>query len=507
MNSKRKAELQRKLTLASVPRPPADLAGRIKADIPNYLKATQDERERFSRSIAFNFRVAASILLLFSSLFVCIHLLTREPNAPAPALFAERSVNRVAQPKAAAAPVPTEDVRVEIAQEPPPALVPAPASAIAPAPAAPRVQIATAEPLHEFSRPRERDERRADDLEMKFDAVQETKALDSGRWSAGGVVGGVVGGTAGGVVAPPESITAVAEAPMVTAAPPPSPYPAAPAPLAVEVPAPPPMDFVSAAYGSSLDLGPRATVFGITIDPQQFHRLKSIIESGDRPKADSVNVEALVNYFAGTSPKRTRGDVRLDVEASPAPVGVDGHRGIIRFTIDTASVAVLPGSTNPPAATNASIAVEMDENAVTDFRAIGDGNGVLLSESVLQKNMSVTGLYELTLRSDLSARQRVATVTLSYHSISSGRDEKITRALYGKDFTHKWTAATRRHRLASLGAVWGETLKGTAGGTDVAQRAEELAKETKDERAKELAQLATASSRIRTSTPTGSGRL
>src|SRR5215210_7131695 len=113
MNSKRKAELQRRLTLASVPRPPADLAGRIKADIPSHLKATQDERERFSRSIAFNFRVAASILLLFSSLFVVLHLMTRDREMPLATMT--KSAPNVARADAPAAPaaVPTDEVRVE----------------------------------------------------------------------------------------------------------------------------------------------------------------------------------------------------------------------------------------------------------------------------------------------------------------------------------------------------------------------------------------------------------
>ena len=62
MNSKQRAELQRKLTLKAVPRPPAGLAERIKSDIPKYLQA---EPDRFSgRSLAFNLRIAASILLV-----------------------------------------------------------------------------------------------------------------------------------------------------------------------------------------------------------------------------------------------------------------------------------------------------------------------------------------------------------------------------------------------------------------------------------------------------------
>lgn len=499
MNSKRKSELQRKLTLASVPRPPADLAGRIKADIPHYLKATQEERERFSRSIAFNFRVAASILLLFSSLFVCLHLITRErPGLETP--FAATLQHSAADARAkTAAATPTEEVRVEMTQ--------APASA---PPPAPRVQIADAtvsrqalrdarlpEPISEGAR--ENDQPQTPE---RKDETARAKVAEEGRFAFdGAVAGSSAGGVIGGSSSPPAA--SIAESRRFA---PPQPFASAPAVVPVPVPAPEPMDFVTSARAATFDLGPRDSVFGITIDPEQFQRLKTIIERGDRPKADSVNVEALVNYFAGASPRRSRGDVGLEVEASPAPVGADGHRGIVRFTIDTASADIEPGSSNPPAATNASIDVEIDDRAVTTFRAIGDHNGMLVSEAVLQKNMSVTGLYEVTLRSDLSARQRVATVTLSYRSISTGRAETITHSLYGRDFTHKWTSATRRHRLASLGAVWGETLKGTASGTDVARRAEELAKETKDERAKELAQLATASSRIRTSTPTGSGR-
>ena len=49
MTTKRKAELQRRLSMASVPKPPAGLADRIKRDIPELLDTTRD-RERFSRS-------------------------------------------------------------------------------------------------------------------------------------------------------------------------------------------------------------------------------------------------------------------------------------------------------------------------------------------------------------------------------------------------------------------------------------------------------------------------
>ncbi|HEX7137428.1 MAG TPA: hypothetical protein VF219_06265, partial [Vicinamibacterales bacterium] len=82
MTTKRKAELQRRLSMASMPKPPAGLADRIKADIPDLLGTTR-ERERLSSSIAFNLRVAASIILLISSAYLCVQLLSRADRNPA----------------------------------------------------------------------------------------------------------------------------------------------------------------------------------------------------------------------------------------------------------------------------------------------------------------------------------------------------------------------------------------------------------------------------------------
>ncbi len=41
MNTNRKAELQRKLSMTSVPTPPADLASKIKRDIPRSIGAAR----------------------------------------------------------------------------------------------------------------------------------------------------------------------------------------------------------------------------------------------------------------------------------------------------------------------------------------------------------------------------------------------------------------------------------------------------------------------------------
>src|SRR5712691_5790802 len=90
MNSTRKADLQRKLSMASVPKPPDGLADRIKQDIPEFLR-TEPERRRFAKLLSVNMRVAASILLLVSSTVLFLRILTPasiehrngEPMAPA----------------------------------------------------------------------------------------------------------------------------------------------------------------------------------------------------------------------------------------------------------------------------------------------------------------------------------------------------------------------------------------------------------------------------------------
>jgi hypothetical protein len=78
MTANRKADLQRKLTLAPVAKPPAGLAERIKREIPKDLRFNAEtERERLSKAVAFNLRVAASILILVSSAYLGLHLLSR----------------------------------------------------------------------------------------------------------------------------------------------------------------------------------------------------------------------------------------------------------------------------------------------------------------------------------------------------------------------------------------------------------------------------------------------
>jgi hypothetical protein len=94
-------------------------------------------------------------------------------------------------------------------------------------------------------------------------------------------------------------------------------------------------------------------------------------------------------------------------------------------------------------------------------------------------------------------RTTVATLTLHYRSVEDGKRRTITQTVKAAELTRSWAAATRRHRLATLGAVWSESLNDGGAAKDVATRAERLATEApEDERARELAALAFAFSRL-----------
>src|ERR1700756_475641 len=99
MTRNRKADLQRKLSMAPVATPPAGLADRIKSEIPSHF-ALESAREQSRRSMMFNLRIAASILLLVSSLYLVLHLLSRTDARVPSTSLAEKEA---APPRAAIA--------------------------------------------------------------------------------------------------------------------------------------------------------------------------------------------------------------------------------------------------------------------------------------------------------------------------------------------------------------------------------------------------------------------
>jgi hypothetical protein len=109
MNANRKADLQRKLALAPVPKPPAGLAERIKTEIPKELRFNAErERERFSRSVRFSMSVAASVIVVVSAAYVVLTMMSKEPATIAPA-----HVRAIQAPKAMPAAPPVAQERVD----------------------------------------------------------------------------------------------------------------------------------------------------------------------------------------------------------------------------------------------------------------------------------------------------------------------------------------------------------------------------------------------------------
>ena len=500
MNQKRKAELQRKLSMAPVPRPPDGLAERIKSDIPDILN-TQRERERFSKSVAFNVRVAASILLLVSSSFLMLHLLTsgndREapvatksfiPAAPAAQSKDTQMLERGVEGKTAEVTVTMADrsFAFDALDERAPAR------------------------RDQFAGAKEREE--ANEVAQKLENRPFEKSA--------GVVGGVISGVA--VAAPP---------PPPAAAPAPAPEPALVAPpvaesVTITAQAPlvePPaagtranarkasfsdsISLTARAEADMLSFAPHKTLFGISIDPAAFARVKKVIESGEKPAANAIDVDALVNYFAG-EPTLPRGDIAIDVEASRGPVGPKQNSAILRYSIDTqdaTDIARRPAS--PPVATNVILQIEINPKFVSSFRVVGAGKELTVKEPVLLRNASVTGLVEVTPKPKVPRRQVIATIRFRYRDVATGDDHIVVKRVRARDLDQAWIDSSRRHRLATLGAVWGESLQGSALAADVAKTAEELATEVPgDTLARDLAAAASASSRLQNSAPTGSGR-
>src|SRR5690349_3332320 len=121
MNSKRRAELQRKLTLNAVPRPPVGLAERIKADIPQYLEP-ESTAARFTRTMHFNMRIAASIIVIAGSVVVAMLVLQQERSrkvASAPIFAPSPRSMQATDTTSTMSVASTEEVRLDIVQDSP----------------------------------------------------------------------------------------------------------------------------------------------------------------------------------------------------------------------------------------------------------------------------------------------------------------------------------------------------------------------------------------------------
>jgi hypothetical protein len=491
MTQKRKAELQRKLSMAPVAKPPSDLSEKIKADIPLYLDAEQ-ERRRLSSSIGFSLRVAASVILLVTSVFLSIQLLSRDELSEVGVVSSKEAIEpavvrspRLGETATAAAPsLESAAVGQKLKDE---QVSPPVVAAAKPAPPPARSAFARTNEVAAAAAESDRDLRQVPPAAPALDAA------------SSGVIGGL---TSAPAAAPPPPPTVQAH------------HDAAPQPeakddaaardAAAEKRSEPALvaeseaglgarrqraDMAKAVTAraetitltasapkveeQSMNVAQNVAPFGISTDPQAFARVKTILESGRKPQSEVVDVAALVNYFAA-GPERWPREVQMTVEASRAPLAADGA-SMIRFTIDS-SIAV-----------QVRLTVDINEKAMSSHRFLSGERLAQQIDERMQPRQSVTGLIEIQPLPRLSASYRVATFTLQYLS-PEGQPRHLTGTIRVRDLERAWSAASRRHRLATLGALWSESLRASSPSAAIARMASELAGEQPgDTRASDLA--------------------
>ena len=89
MNADRRANLQRKLAVVSVPKPPAGLAAKIKSDIPKELRfSAERERARLAQSVRLSMAVAASVIVIIATAYLALQVTStksvEQPAVPEP---------------------------------------------------------------------------------------------------------------------------------------------------------------------------------------------------------------------------------------------------------------------------------------------------------------------------------------------------------------------------------------------------------------------------------------
>jgi hypothetical protein len=305
MTRNRKADLQRKLTMAPVAKPPAGLADRIKRDIPGHFAfQAENERTQLRKSAMFNLRIAASIILLVSSLYLALHLVSRNgSNIDTRSMMASKD---------AAAPAPRANVAL-------PNTPPAPGSARmqerADLPPLPRVPPPTSIAAQT---PRER--------------IAEAKHEES----EGMTTAAPIYVADNGQTAPPitDSVSIVNAAPAGAIAAAPSPIPAA-EPMATAEGGAPAREraFAKSSAAPSLSESRDAAA---APPARNFIAVQQAISRGETPR--DIDAFTFVQHFA--APERKPADLRVELEASATPL--DPNKWLLRVSVDA------PGKTSTP---------------------------------------------------------------------------------------------------------------------------------------------------------------
>ncbi|MEA2239559.1 MAG: hypothetical protein QOC81_4283 [Thermoanaerobaculia bacterium] len=416
MTRNRKADLQRKLTLAPVAKAPEGLADRIKGEIPLNLRfEPEHERARLWQSASFNLRIAASIVLLVSSLYFALHLLSRSKSSTtARAMSEDRAATPAAAPPSAIVALPNippqpGSARLRQAADQPSL------------PSTPPGRIASAQLKDEIA-----EKKREESDGMRAGAPAFVDTVETSPSASPSATGSLAMAKAaplpeiatepaaveGGSFAPERARADNAGAKTMAA------HSAMPSPSAGAAAPPPPLR-------SSLRAKENAPA-------RSFDAIEESIERGENPR--NVDVAAIVRHFA--APERAPSDVRVEVEASSTPL--DATKWLLRVSVDA------------PPSRNAAITLTFGD-AISAQRA--------LSGSAAPNE---TALYEIEFKRNAAPDQTIATVKAG----------GVTRAVRISDL-HRWNDASPRMKRASLAAAWARTLQSRTRADAIVARARE----------------------------------
>jgi hypothetical protein len=346
MTRNRKADLQRKLTMAPVATPPAGLADRIKGEIPrNLVLKPESERTQFRNSAMFNLRIAASIVLLVSSLYLVLHLLSRTESKTSPATtVAER----------AGAPAPRVADGLPNTPHEPGTTRPQPRADLPPMPRTPPPRSIAAEPTAQIAEAKHTEaEGMSTGSPSYADSVERDEPIAKRE----------------------RTIVANAAPPPVVAAPLPS--------AAVEQPAPA-GTVGSGGFAPERSLGRNALserkAAPAPPPVRDFVAIQQAVARGESPR--DIDTAAIVQHFA--APERPPADLRIELEASAAPL--DATKWLLRVSVDA------PGQTG----TNIDLTFG---DAVASHRALAGS-----------PSPNETALYEIEFNPDPKPDQTIATV-------------------------------------------------------------------------------------------------
>jgi len=410
MTHNRKADLQRKLGMAAVATPPDGLADRIKNEIPNDLRfAPESARKQMRQSAMFNLRIAASIVLLVSSLYFALHLFSRAgSNTHSVATFHEP----------ASAPAPMRQANVTLPNTPP-------------QPGSIHTQQQVADlPTLPGSPP------------STIGSVQPTMRLsEKKREEALGMTAGTPA-----YVDTVEAPTAAPEPTIVTNA---APSPGNAAEMEGFAPERAKSDLAAVAKTWAAPSIASAQAAGVSPPPpppaprrmsdardaapaRNFVAIEESIARGETPHNGDLDV--IVRHFA--APENVPSGVRVELEASSAPL--DASKRLLRVSIDAA-------------ASNGEDITLTFGDAIESHHAL---TGTLAPNE--------TALYEIELKRTATPDQTIASVKVG----------GVTRTIRCNDL-HLWSFASTRMKRASLAAAWARTLQSRSRADAIVVRARE----------------------------------